>query len=119
MKGFDMSKANWEKKEQVAIIWKQKTDPGAVLLGGSNSQNPDIQGSDGKIDEVKSRTAQCGQFTPSTAYKYKYSDEIQEYFMGLYDADKLLNAEIKENYYLKDHEICKKWVYNYYKYNTH
>jgi len=102
----------WKINEKIAYEWvKKNLDSKAVLHGGSISNAPDITLSNGDIYEVKSVEAQCGQFTAKTAYKYKYSDDVQEYFLGIYGRD----LEPKETFYLNDHPICKAWVKAYYK----
>lgn len=105
----------WQINEQIAYDWvKKNLDPKAKLYGGSDSRAPDICLSNGDVYEVKSLHAQCGQFTASTAHKYSFSNEIQEYFMGLYDPEELLTS-VNKNYYFGPHEICKKWVETYYR----
>lgn len=105
----------WEINEQKAYKYiKETEDPKAILHGGSDSKAPDIVLSNGDVYEVKSLHAQCGQFTESTAHKYAFSDEVQEYFMGMYDPEELLTS-VEKNYYLNSHEICKKWVEAYYR----
>lgn len=79
---------------------KTYLDPGAVLSGGMDCTSHDIILSNGKIVEVKEDDAQCGQFVPSTKDNYKYSDEII--------------AAFGDSNALKDNELCKKWIYNYY-----
>ena len=110
-KGMNKMK-QWKVNEQIAIEWvKNIEDPEAILHGGSDCRAPDIILSNGDIYEVKSLQAQCGQFTASTAHKYQYSNEVQEYLLGIYDRD----IEVGENFYLNDHPICLAWVKAYYK----
>jgi hypothetical protein len=102
----------WKINEKIAHEWvKKNLDSKAILHGGSDSSAPDITLSNGDIYEVKSVESHCGQFTAKTAHKYKYSDDVQEYFLGIYGRD----LEPNETFYLNNHSICKTWVKAYYK----
>lgn len=87
-------------EEKVFAYIKAYLDPGADWKGGMDNTAPDIVLSNGKIVEVKENKAQCGQFVASTITNYKYSDEI----VAAFTSEKTL----------KDNDLCKKWVQNYY-----
>ena len=98
---------SWRKAEEIALNYiRENYDKNAEGLGGSNSSKEDIYCSLGLI-EVKNMDAgaQCGQFTRGTAEKYLFSDLIIKEFE---------NLGFKNNATLKNHDLCKRWVENYY-----